>query len=30
MLAKPVVEIAPRTWLISEYKMVNMYFLEGD
>ena len=25
MLAKPVVEIAPRTWLISEYKLVNMY-----
>ena len=30
MLAKPVVEIAPRTWLISEYKLVNMYLLEGD
>ncbi len=29
MLAKPVVEIAPRTWLISEYKLVNMYLLEG-
>ena len=24
MLAKPVVEIAPRTWLISEYKLVNI------
>lgn len=30
MLKKPVVEIAPRTWLISEYKLVNMYLLEGD
>ena len=29
MLTKPVVEIAPRTWLISEYKLVNMYLLEG-
>jgi len=30
MLQRPVVEIAPRTWLISEYKLVNMYLLEGD
>ena len=30
MLTRPVVEIAPRTWLISEYKLVNMYLLEGD
>ena len=30
MLQRPVVEIAPRTWLLSEYKLVNMYLLEGD
>ena len=30
MLTRPVIEIAPRTWLISEYKLVNMYLLEGD
>lgn len=30
MLEKLVIEIAPRTWLISEYKLVNMYLLEGD
>lgn len=30
MLTKPVVEIAPKTWLISEYKLVNMYLLEGE
>ena len=30
MLQRPVVEIAPRTWLMSEYKLVNMYLLEGD
>ena len=30
MLNKPVIEIAPRTWLISEYKLVNMYLLEGE
>lgn len=30
MLTKPVIEIAPRTWLISEYKLDNMYLLEGD
>lgn len=30
MLTKPIVEIAPRTWLISEYKLDNMYLLEGE
>lgn len=30
MLKRPVVEIAPRTWLISEYKLVNTYLLEGN
>lgn len=30
MITKPVVEIAPHTWLISEYKLVNMYLLEGE
>lgn len=30
MLERPVIEIAPRTWLISEYKLVNFYLLEGD
>ncbi len=30
MLKKPVIEIAPRTWLISEYKLDNMYLLEGE
>lgn len=30
MLQRPVVEIAPRTWLLSEYKLVNMYLLEGE
>lgn len=30
MLQRPVVEIAPKTWLISEYKLVNMYLLEGE
>lgn len=30
MLKKPVIEIAPCTWLISEYKLVNMYLLEGS
>lgn len=30
MLERPIVEIAPKTWLISEYKLVNMYLLEGQ
>ncbi len=30
MLTRPIIEIAPKTWLISEYKLVNMYLLEGD
>lgn len=30
MLQKDIIEIAPRTWLISEYRLVNMYLLEGD
>lgn len=29
-IERPIVEIAPRTWLISEYKLVNTYLLEGD
>jgi len=27
---RPIVQIAPRTWLISEYKLVNTYLLEGE
>lgn len=30
MLERPIIEIAPKTWLISEYKLVNMYLLEGE
>lgn len=30
MRERPIVEIAPKTWLISEYKLVNMYLLEGQ
>lgn len=30
MLTRPVIPIAPRTWLISEYRLVNMYLLEGE
>lgn len=30
MLTRPVIEIAPRTWLISEYLLDNMYLLEGE
>lgn len=30
MLTKPIIEIAPHTWLISEYRLVNMYLLEGE
>lgn len=26
---RPIVEIAPKTWLVSEYKLVNTYLLEG-
>lgn len=29
-IIRPIVEIAPRTWLVSEYKLVNTYLLEGD
>lgn len=29
MLERTIIEIAPKTWLISEYKLVNMYLLEG-
>lgn len=29
-IERPIVEIAPRTWLVSEYKLVNTYLLEGD
>lgn len=29
MLERPIVELAPQTWLISEYQLVNMYLLEG-
>lgn len=27
---RPIVEIAPKTWLVSEYRMVNTYLLEGE
>lgn len=30
MIKQPVVEIRPRTWLISDFKLANMYLLEGD
>ena len=26
---RPIVEIAPKTWLVSEYKLVNTYLVEG-
>ncbi|MDO5153057.1 MAG: MBL fold metallo-hydrolase [Eubacteriales bacterium] len=29
-IQRPIVSIAPRTWLLSEYKLVNSYLLEGD
>lgn len=29
MLERTIVTLAPKTWLISEYKLVNMYLLEG-
>ena len=29
-IVRPIVEIAPKTWLISEYKLVNTYLLEGE
>ena len=29
-IERPIVEIAPRTWLVSEYRLVNTYLLEGD
>lgn len=30
MIERPIVEIAPRTWIFSDYKLSNMYLLEGD
>lgn len=30
MIKRMIVEIAPKTWLISDYKLANMYLLEGD
>lgn len=30
VIERPIVEIAPRTWLISEYRLVNTYLLEGE
>lgn len=27
---RPIVQIAPKTWLISEYKLVNTYLVEGE
>ena len=30
MIQRPIVEIAPKTWLISDYKLANMYLLEGE
>ena len=32
-MSKPertIIEIAPKTWLMSEYKLVNTYLLEGE
>ncbi len=29
-IERPIVEIAPKTWLISEYRLVNTYLLEGE
>ncbi len=30
MIERPIVEIAPKTWLISDYKLDNFYLLEGE
>lgn len=29
-IERPIVEIAPKTWLVSEYRLVNTYLLEGE
>ena len=29
-MERKIVEIAPRTWLISDYLLANMFLLEGD
>ena len=30
VIERPIVEIAPKTWLISEYRLVNTYLVEGE
>lgn len=30
MIKRTIAEIAPKTWLISDYKLANMYLLEGE
>lgn len=30
VIERPIVEIAPKTWLISEYRLVNTYLIEGE